>query len=97
MGSRAPLAGVAGNPRALAGAAYGEAAAYGEGVGVLNGDAVAEIAETLTDLGHDTRGVDGIFGANSRAALKSFQAANGMTPDGYAGRRTYEAVMARAQ
>jgi membrane-bound lytic murein transglycosylase B len=40
----------------------------------------------LTDLGHDTRGVDGIFRANSRRALKSFQAANGMTPDGYAGR-----------
>ncbi len=56
-----------------------------------------ELQQTLTDLGHDTRGVDGIFGANSRAALKSFQAANGMTPDGYAGRRTYEAVMARAQ
>ncbi|WP_440958805.1 lytic murein transglycosylase [Oceanicaulis sp. LC35] len=56
-----------------------------------------ELQQTLTDLGHDTRGVDGIFGANSRAALKSFQAANGLTPDGYAGRLAYEAVMARAQ
>lgn len=56
-----------------------------------------ELQQTLTDLGHDTRGVDGIFGANSRRALKSFQAANGMTPDGYAGQLTYEAVMARAR
>lgn len=56
-----------------------------------------ELQQTLTDLGHDTRGVDGIFGANSRRALKSFQAANGLTPDGYAGRLAYDAVMARAQ
>ncbi|MCC5996453.1 MAG: lytic murein transglycosylase [Oceanicaulis sp.] len=53
-----------------------------------------ELQEALTALGYDTQGVDGIVGANTRAALKRFQAASGLTPDGYAGRRAYEAVMA---
>ncbi|KAA5804124.1 lytic murein transglycosylase [Alkalicaulis satelles] len=53
-----------------------------------------ELQEALTALGYDTRGVDGIVGANTRAALKRFQAGAGLTPDGYAGRRAYDAVMA---
>lgn len=53
-----------------------------------------ELQQALTDLGYDTGGVDGMIGPNSRAALRDFQRASGVTPDGYVGSRMYEAVMA---
>lgn len=37
----------------------------------------------LTRMGYDTKGVDGVIGANTRAALRQWQAANDRTADGY--------------
>ncbi len=37
----------------------------------------------LTALGFDTQGVDGVIGANTRAALRRWQVANGRLADGY--------------
>ena len=37
----------------------------------------------LTRMGFDTKGVDGVIGANTRAALRRWQAANGRIADGY--------------
>ena len=37
----------------------------------------------LTRLGFDTQGIDGVVGANTRAALRRWQAANGRVQDGY--------------
>ena len=37
----------------------------------------------LTQLGYDTQGVDGVIGANTRAALRRWQLANGRIADGY--------------
>ena len=37
----------------------------------------------LTRMGYDTKGVDGVIGANTRAALRRWQLANGRTADGY--------------
>ena len=37
----------------------------------------------LTRLGYDTKGVDGVIGANTRAALRRWQVANGRVADGY--------------
>lgn len=37
----------------------------------------------LTRLGFDTKGVDGVIGANTRAALRRWQVANGRVADGY--------------
>ena len=37
----------------------------------------------LTALGYDTQGIDGVVGANTRAALRRWQIANGRLADGY--------------
>lgn len=51
-----------------------------------------ELQEKLTALGFDTGGVDGIIGANSRSAIRRFQAANGLIADGYASERLLDYV-----
>lgn len=53
-----------------------------------------DLQEALTALGYNTGGVDGIVGANTRAALRRFQADNGLIADGYGGRQAHDAVMA---
>lgn len=37
----------------------------------------------LTRMGYDTQGIDGVVGANTRAALRRWQIANGRIADGY--------------
>ena len=37
----------------------------------------------LTAMGYDTQGIDGVIGANTRAALRRWQMANGRLADGY--------------
>ncbi len=41
------------------------------------------LQERLTRLGYDTGGIDGRVGPKTRAALRAFQAAQGLVPDGY--------------
>ncbi len=53
-----------------------------------------ELQRRLTALGYDTGGVDGIIGPNSRAAVRRFQAAQGMTPDGYVSAALLDVVRA---
>ncbi|PKP73470.1 MAG: lytic murein transglycosylase [Alphaproteobacteria bacterium HGW-Alphaproteobacteria-6] len=43
-----------------------------------------ELQERLTRAGFDTGGIDGRIGPNTIAAIRAFQRARGMTPDGYA-------------
>ncbi len=43
-----------------------------------------EMQQRLTRAGFDTKGVDGIIGPNTIAAIRAFQRSVGMTPDGYA-------------
>lgn len=42
-----------------------------------------ELQSRLTQLGFDTKGVDGIIGPNSRDAVRAFQSSRGLVPDGY--------------
>lgn len=42
-----------------------------------------ELQERLTRAGFSTQGVDGRIGPNTIAAIRSFQKARGLTPDGY--------------
>ena len=47
------------------------------------------VQRRLRDLGYYTGRIDGVFGKGSVDALKSFQAENGLTPDGKAGSATF--------
>ena len=51
----------------------------------------------LTVLGFDTRGVDGIFGAGSRAAIRAWQAKTGLAVTGYLDRPQIAALNAQAE
>ncbi len=51
-----------------------------------------ELQTRLTDMGYDTQGADGIIGPNSRAAVRAFQQAQGMVPDGYVSAKLLDAV-----
>ena len=49
-----------------------------------------ELQRRLTRAGFSTHGVDGIVGPDTIAAIRRYQAAHGLTPDGYASARLLE-------
>ena len=49
----------------------------------LTRDQRREIQESLAMLGHDPRGIDGVFGPGSRTAIRLWQRANNLTETGY--------------
>ncbi len=57
---------------------------------------VRDTQSQLNALGYDTGGVDGVAGARTDAAIRAFQAANGLAVDGIAGPQTL-AAMAKAK
>lgn len=57
------------------------------------GDAVRHLQKRLTELGFDTKGVDGIFGAHTRAATIAFQKSAGLKQDGIIGPKTWPALL----
>lgn len=52
------------------------------------GDDVKKLQEMLNALGYDCGAADGIFGAKTEIAVRSFQQANGLAADGIAGKNT---------
>jgi len=46
-------------------------------------DDVAAAQRALTAMGYDTKGADGRIGPDTRAAVRAWQKANGLIPDGY--------------
>ncbi|MEM6423508.1 MAG: lytic murein transglycosylase, partial [Pseudomonadota bacterium] len=58
-------------------------AGWPRGDRALSRNETRELQERLTARGFDTRGADGIIGPNTRSAVRAFQAAQGLTPDGY--------------
>ncbi len=54
----------------------------------VSGLEVRKLQARLADLGYYAGGVDGIYGSTTVAAVKAFQRANGLSPDGHAGTQT---------
>ena len=54
------------------------------------GSDVKTVQKRLKELGYYKNAVDGKFGKTTVNALKAFQADNNLTPDGVAGKKTYE-------
>lgn len=58
-------------------------------------EAVRALQQLLTAKGYNTRGTDGIFGANTDNALRSYQKAMGLTADGICGKNTWTALLTK--
>ena len=58
------------------------------------GSEVTKLQTALNALGYACGAADGIFGAATEKAVRAFQAANGLTVDGIAGKATQEALYA---
>ena len=56
------------------------------------GDNVKQLQEYLNKLGYDCGTADGVYGAKTTAAVKTFQSAHKLTADGIAGDRTQAAI-----
>jgi peptidoglycan hydrolase-like protein with peptidoglycan-binding domain len=61
-----------------------------------SGPEVLTLQTTLKQLGFDPRGVDGVFGPGTEAALIAFQKAKGLTADGICGPNTSAALQSAA-
>lgn len=58
----------------------------------LNFEEGRQLQQRLSDMGFDTGGVDGVVGPKSRDAIREFQRAAGLVPDGYPSRELWERV-----
>lgn len=56
------------------------------------GDVVKEVQRRLKQWGYYNGSVDGVFGAQTKAAVIAFQKKNGLTADGIVGAATYRAL-----
>lgn len=59
------------------------------------GESVKAMQILLTGLGHNAGGADGTFGANTQRALKEYQGARGLEPDGMCGPATWGKLLGR--
>ena len=60
------------------------------------GHRVEELQRALVELGHYSGPIDGVFGAGTESAVKSFQRVAGLVADGVAGSGVWEALAAAA-
>lgn len=59
----------------------------------MSGYDVTQLQKDLDYLGYETGSADGVFGWRTQAAVKNFQANNGLTADGMVGSKTAQAVI----
>jgi peptidoglycan hydrolase-like protein with peptidoglycan-binding domain len=65
-----------------------------EKFGLVNLETLAGVQFALSKVGYDPGAVDGIDGPNTRASVKAFQEAAGISADGIAGAITKKALLA---
>lgn len=58
----------------------------------ISGIDVMELQERLKTIGFDPGRIDGVYGPSTAAAIRRFQASEGLLPDGIVGERTWEAL-----
>jgi peptidoglycan hydrolase-like protein with peptidoglycan-binding domain len=58
-------------------------ASWPRAMGSLNRDQILELQALLNGLGHDSGNPDGLFGSATRAAVRSYQAAQTLPADGF--------------
>jgi peptidoglycan hydrolase-like protein with peptidoglycan-binding domain len=58
----------------------------------MKGAEVRKLQQDLTNKGYSTKGIDGVFGSNTEAAVKKFQKANDIKADGVVGESTKKAL-----
>ena len=63
----------------------------------MRGDEVRALQQKLKDAGFNPGGIDGHFGKATEAALRGFQASEGLLVDGVAGRQTLAALSAEVE
>ncbi|WP_252314210.1 peptidoglycan DD-metalloendopeptidase family protein [Sinobaca sp. H24] len=78
----------------LAGPVAGADAAVGDQTlrDGMNHSDVSELQEWLNENGHEAGSVDGVFGPNTKSAVKSLQSSEGLSVDGIAGNNTFGAM-----
>lgn len=69
-----------------------EASSYPTAFIGQKGDNVKTLQTNLVKLGYNPKGVDGIYGPGTEAAVRLFQKNNGLVIDGQAGPKTQEAI-----
>lgn len=65
-------------------------------IGALNRDQTLELQTLLNGLGYDAGAADGLFGSNTRRAVRAFQSETGQAADGFPTRQVLDAVRVRA-
>lgn len=70
-----------------AGGVFAQTVSYG-----ARGETVKKIQQRLKQWGYYSGSVDGVFGSQTLAAVKSFQRKNGLTADGIVGEKTAAAL-----
>ena len=58
----------------------------------MSGEDVKKLQQALIDLGYLTDQADGAFGSNTHSAVVMFQAVNGLSADGLAGKKTQDVL-----
>lgn len=59
----------------------------------VRGEVIRGMQERLTELGHDTRGLDGIYGQDTETALRAFQAKQRIDGTGHVDEGTWKSLM----
>ncbi|HAJ60428.1 MAG TPA: peptidoglycan-binding protein [Cyanobacteria bacterium UBA8543] len=57
-----------------------------------SGPVVKQLQQRLQEKGFNPGSIDGVFGLGTKAAVRAFQKANGLEPDGMVGQQTWKAL-----